>query len=139
MPNLYETLKAAGCKLDSHESDLYVEATPDAKAILLTFPIERTVARIFKNNLDGKMWYDVPFAYEPWWDARRKTMKGETSAKLLAEKVSLEPITDRLKRIMRGLPEGGTTRGTVECCVLKLEAVQLALDSEAEILAAGGE
>ena len=32
LPELYDALVAAGCEIDNHESDLYVRATPQARA-----------------------------------------------------------------------------------------------------------
>jgi hypothetical protein len=67
--SLYETLKAAGCEVDNHESDLHVKATATATLILKRFPEWRGVSS-FCSRLDGALWYDVPFAYQPWWDGR---------------------------------------------------------------------
>lgn len=64
---LYDQLKAAGCELDSHESDLYVRATPEAKAIIEQ---EGSCYGKFVNQKDGKVWFEVSFAYDPWWKAR---------------------------------------------------------------------
>lgn len=64
-PSLYEQLVAAGCEIDNHESDLYVKATPEALAIIKTFEF-RNVTR-FRNQIDGEIWLDCPFAYDPFW------------------------------------------------------------------------
>ncbi len=64
---LYEDLKAAGCQLDSHESDLYIRATDTAKRILRA---HNRQASLFRSELDGKLWFDVPFAYDPFWENR---------------------------------------------------------------------
>jgi hypothetical protein len=65
--NPYRMLKAAGCKMDSHESDLYVLATPESRRIVhesgWTF-------EAFVSQIDGKVWLDVPFAWEPFWEGR---------------------------------------------------------------------
>jgi hypothetical protein len=57
--SLYTALRDAGCKLDNHESDLYVEATADARRILRE---HGRTAYTFVNQQDGKLWLDVP-----WW------------------------------------------------------------------------
>lgn len=67
---LYETLQSAGCEMDSHESDLYVRATAEATTILKRFPTQWENARAFTSQIDGKLWYDVPFAFQPWWERR---------------------------------------------------------------------
>jgi hypothetical protein len=65
---LYERLRDAGCELGSHESDLHVRDTPDARAILAEFP--RVKPHAFRSAIDGAPWLDVPFANDPWWAAR---------------------------------------------------------------------
>ncbi len=64
---LYQTLVAAGCVLDNHESDLYVKATPAAEKILRQSTMGWSR---FISQTDGQCWFDVPFAYDPWWEAR---------------------------------------------------------------------
>lgn len=66
---LYQELKAAGCKIDSHESDLYVEATMEARAIVKK---HRCKAYPFISQTDRGMWLDVPFMFDPWWKARAR-------------------------------------------------------------------
>lgn len=69
MPDLYDELKAAGCEIDAHESDLYVLATDEARGIVAASG--RTFSP-FVSQRDGRVWFDVPFAFKPWWDARTK-------------------------------------------------------------------
>lgn len=74
-PDLYSVLKAAGCELDSHESDLYVLLTDVSRGILALHGKVVTsedrhgseYVRTFKGNPDGRDWVDVPFAYMPFW------------------------------------------------------------------------
>ena len=66
---LYNELAKTGCKMDSHESDLYVEGTAQASAILRQSKEWPTV-KVFVSAIDGRDWYDVPFAYAPWWERR---------------------------------------------------------------------
>lgn len=58
----------AGVPVDSHESDLYVKLTPESVAILENYE-HRDICRPFQNQIDGLTWVDVPFAFEPFWDA----------------------------------------------------------------------
>ncbi len=64
--SVYERLKALGVPMSNHESDLYVKATPEA--------IEATKneanRRFFTSQIDGTLWIDLPFRYEPWWIKR---------------------------------------------------------------------
>ena len=69
--HIYDALKEANVPLDSHYSDLYAEATPDAVRIIGEYRREGKIGPVstFKSNIDGKRWYDIPFAYAPYWDA----------------------------------------------------------------------
>ena len=69
---LYGDLLRAGVPLDHHESDLYFRDCPEGRAILARFPEAAAQARPFWTSLesDGEKWWDVPFAYLPWWQAR---------------------------------------------------------------------
>jgi hypothetical protein len=59
--------------IDSHESDLYVKDCPEVKTILKKYPMQSRNARPFRSNIDGTIWIDIPFAYEPWWEERCPT------------------------------------------------------------------
>ncbi len=71
---LYQRLLEAGCKLDSHESDLYVEATTTALGIIKSYAEHGcdVKPKSFISQIDGKRWLDLPFMYEPWWASRIK-------------------------------------------------------------------
>lgn len=66
--NPYKVLVASGAKIDNHESDLYVEATEETRRIIAA---SKWTFSAFTSQVDGKRWYEVPFAYEPWWEARQ--------------------------------------------------------------------
>ena len=61
---LYDALKSAGVPLDNHYSDLYVEVNDTSRAILRHYGAPQIS---FRSNLDGKVWFDVPFAFDPYW------------------------------------------------------------------------
>jgi len=65
-PSIYSQLLALGAQMDNHRSDLYVKRTPETAALLGS----REGVTVFTCQLDGKLWYDVPFAFEPYWDAK---------------------------------------------------------------------
>lgn len=67
--SFYKTLKDLGVPLDHHESDLYVMDTPVSRIVIRQFGRESTA---FTSQIDGKRWFDIPFAYEPFWDKKRK-------------------------------------------------------------------
>ena len=68
---IYDQMKAAGVQISNHESDLYVPVTPETTAIVNGYAFKSNVTR-FTSNIDKKQWYDIPFAYAPWWSERQK-------------------------------------------------------------------
>lgn len=69
---LYQALVSAGVPVDNHESDLYFQATKAALDVLKDFPTQQKNARTFVHRQLAQLWVDVPFAYDPWWEARAK-------------------------------------------------------------------
>jgi len=64
---VYQALIAAGCTVDNHESDLYVAPSPDAARFIREFAAHHNR---FTSQIDGQLWYDLPFMFDPWWNAR---------------------------------------------------------------------
>ena len=72
-PNIYESLKFAGCILAHHESDLYVKVGPTARRVIkeaLADGRMGTRPGLFEANDGSGLWYEIPFAYAPFWDRR---------------------------------------------------------------------
>jgi len=73
MKTIYQALESAGVKTDNHESDLYFKRCNESDRVLSEFVgtdgKEPTVS-YFQSQLDGKMWGEIPFAFDPWWAAR---------------------------------------------------------------------
>jgi hypothetical protein len=68
---LYEKLVAAGCEIGNHESDLYVKCSQKAEMIILyhcLLPNSSLTYSQFRSNIDGSLWYDIPFAYDPFFN-----------------------------------------------------------------------
>ena len=70
--SIHSELKEAGVKLDSHYSDLYAEKTPESKKIIDKYEFKKNVTT-FINQKNNKVWYDIPFANQDWWDKRIDT------------------------------------------------------------------
>lgn len=73
--HIYNDLKQAGIPLDNHESDLYAKVTPDSKRIIGEYRERGDITfrpQTFRSEIDGAMWYELPFCYLPWWEARQK-------------------------------------------------------------------
>lgn len=64
--SLYADLLAAGCEIDHHESDLYARATEQARALVVRHAARATP---FRSPRDGRLWLEIPFAWDPYWDA----------------------------------------------------------------------
>jgi hypothetical protein len=68
MNTLYQDLVLLGVPIDSHESDLYVVASPEVSALIEKHGLCKTT---FRHEVLKTIWYDVPFAFDPWWEVRR--------------------------------------------------------------------
>ena len=64
---IHEQLKATGCELDSHESDLYAPVTPATTAIVDAYKFKDNV-RVFESLLGDGRWFDIPFANDAIWE-----------------------------------------------------------------------
>jgi hypothetical protein len=64
---IYEQLKAVGVPIDSHESDLYAKRTPESQAIIAAYEF-RGIVTTFISQIDKTVWYDIPFAYDRFWE-----------------------------------------------------------------------
>lgn len=69
MASIYNQMIEAGVEVSSHESDLYVPVNDITNKIISNYKHKHNCTR-FANNIDGKLWIDIPFAYDPWWTAR---------------------------------------------------------------------
>lgn len=67
---LIETCKALNIPIDNHESDLYIPVTETTQALVEQYEFRSNV-KTFKSQIDGQLWYDIPFAYLPFWEARQ--------------------------------------------------------------------
>lgn len=66
----YETIVELKIPHSNHRSDLYIPVTERTAALLKECSIPESSYSIFKNNIDGELWYDVAFAYMPFWSER---------------------------------------------------------------------
>lgn len=58
---IHEELKATGAILDTYNSDLYAEVTPETMEIIARYEFKKDVTT-FKDKVTGKRMYDIPFA-----------------------------------------------------------------------------
>lgn len=65
--SLYTDLIEAGQPVSNHYSDLYTPVNEVTRALIKR---HRCVADTFINRVEGGIWFDVPFAFEPYWESR---------------------------------------------------------------------
>jgi hypothetical protein len=64
---IWEEIVESGVEFDHHYSDLYIPVNDTTTEILNRHGGTKRYG-IFKSR-DGSLWYDVPFAYLPFWDS----------------------------------------------------------------------
>lgn len=64
--SIYRRMIDAHVRVEHHESDLYVPFTEQTRALLADYD---GVVGCFVGT-DGRLWFDVAFAYDPWWEVR---------------------------------------------------------------------
>ena len=66
MKTLYEQLKEAGVKVENWQSDLYCPVNEVSKKIVENSALAFTAGK-FIDQIDKKLWYDIPFAFDPYY------------------------------------------------------------------------
>lgn len=64
---IYAECQLRNIPCHNHESDLYIPVTAETTELCKHFGHR---PEKFINQVEGGLWYDVPFAYAPWWEAR---------------------------------------------------------------------
>ena len=67
---IYEQAKELGIPMDNHESDLYLPVNDKTRILVSNHIAKGGGATTFCSQIDNRLWYDIPFAYLPWWEAR---------------------------------------------------------------------
>lgn len=67
---LYQDLVENGIEIGHRESDLYFPLSEQTIEILKRHPLQNRIAERFINQIDGTLWFDIPFAYIPFWERR---------------------------------------------------------------------
>ena len=68
--SLYTDLVDAGIETSNRYSDLYFPVSQESAEILAKHPKQKGIALRFKSNTDGKQTYEVPFAFDPYWEKK---------------------------------------------------------------------
>lgn len=65
--SIYEEAKRRNIPMSQHESDLYLKVTSDSTRLINDYEFKCNVTTFYNTN-DGSRWYDIPFAYDPFWN-----------------------------------------------------------------------
>lgn len=60
------------CDIDHHASDLYLRVTKASEKLFLRYEYQNQVST-FVSNIDGKLWFEFPFCFLPFWEAKDKS------------------------------------------------------------------
>lgn len=53
--------------IDHHASDLYLKRTPAAVALVGRLN-NTALLSTFRSQIDGCIWYELPFCFSPYWE-----------------------------------------------------------------------
>ncbi len=67
--SLYQECLECKIPMANHASDLYIPANEDTIHLLKK---HNKHASTFINAVEGGLWFDVPFAFDPWWEAKQR-------------------------------------------------------------------
>lgn len=54
-------------EIDHHYSDLYLKVTPISKKLVDEYEWRGNVT-VFRDQIEGKLWYEIPFAFTPYYE-----------------------------------------------------------------------
>lgn len=63
--DIYEEMSKANLVLDNHCSDLLTPVNFKSQEIVERYEFKGNVT-VFRNQIDGTRWFDIPFAYYPY-------------------------------------------------------------------------
>lgn len=65
---LYDEIIARKIPHTNHYSDLYVPVTSETRTLVKQY---KPCVSIFINQVEGGIWYDLAFQYQPYWESKR--------------------------------------------------------------------
>ncbi len=71
--SFFDAVKDAGIPHSNHETDLYIPANAQTRELLRQFPLQDSIKETFTNQVEGGLWFDIPFAYLPAWERKNRT------------------------------------------------------------------
>ncbi len=70
-PNIFHAVLSSGTPYASHETDLYIPVNEKTRKLIEDYEFKSNVTT-FTNQVEGGIWYDIPFAYLPAWDCKQQ-------------------------------------------------------------------
>jgi hypothetical protein len=67
--DIYGKVIELGIEHYHHESDLYIPVNDQTKKLIGDYEYTMLITT-FKDRVSGKLCYDIPCAYTPWWEER---------------------------------------------------------------------
>ena len=67
--DIYTAMIQCDILVDNHESDLYVPINEITTNIVNCYKFKCNVTR-FTNQVTKTLYYDIPFAFNPYWERR---------------------------------------------------------------------
>lgn len=64
--NIYKEAKALNLEIDNHNSDLYIKQSAESKKLVDSYEHKNSV-KTFRSETDKGLWYEVPFAFDPFY------------------------------------------------------------------------
>ena len=78
---LFQEIQQAGIEYDHHATDLYLPDTLEVRAILdnhkLRYEGTGGITKFYATDGTG-VWFDIPFSYDPGWEAWRQQLRQNT-------------------------------------------------------------
>ena len=73
--SIYEQVIELNIEHDHYYSDLYIPVNDTTRDLVASYG--HTIDfEFFSSNIDGKLWYDIPFSYDPYWQKLEKNNGG---------------------------------------------------------------
>lgn len=71
-PDIYAECIAAGIPAHGRYSDLYIPVTEVTREMVARYVAAGGAKpETFINQVEGGLWYDLPFAYSPYWETKQ--------------------------------------------------------------------
>lgn len=65
--NIYSEIRKLGIQYAALASDLYIPVNEQTKQLIAHYEHKCNVTT-FVDNITGTLWYEIPFAFTPYWD-----------------------------------------------------------------------